>query len=66
VLGVIEGEILVRVVADHFVAGIVMEQLTHSRRCIAAAPILKWAIGCHDYDLRPIFKRNGWKASILG
>lgn len=58
-------EVLVRVVSDYFVAGIVLEQLEHSRRCIAAAPIIKWATGCHDYDLRPIFKRNGWTATVV-
>lgn len=53
---------LVRVVAPHFVAGIIIQ----SGQCIQAAPILKWAIGKNRDTLRAYFSKQGWKASIVG
>lgn len=49
---------LVRVVAPHFVAGFVMD----GDRCVEAAPILRWAIGKTDKELRAYFAAKGWKA----
>ena len=56
-----ENLILVRVVAPHFVAGLVIE----NDRCIQTAPILSWAIGQMADDLRRYFEAKGWKASII-
>lgn len=52
-------EILVRVVAPHFCAGLVIVK----GRCIEAAPILKWAIGKSAAELSAYFKSKGWPAS---
>lgn len=52
---------LVRVVAPHFVAGLVMDGAI----CRHSAPILKWAIGKNREELRAYFTRKGWKASVI-
>ena len=52
---------LVRVVAPHFVAGMVMS----GDVCSEAAPILKWAIGKRRDFLRTYFARKSWKASVV-
>jgi hypothetical protein len=57
------GNKLVRVVAPHFVAGIVFDRLDH--RAVDAAPILLWAIDKHEDVLRAYFRRKGWKATIV-
>lgn len=54
-------EILVRVEAKHFVAGLIME----GDVCVHAAPILKKSIGKRRDELRALFKRMGWKATVL-
>lgn len=56
---------LVRVIAPHFVAGIVFQYTFKGYECIRAAPILKYCLGkswpwCQQY-----FARKGWKASIV-
>lgn len=54
-------QLLARVVAPHFVAGIIIQ----GSRCVEAAPVLAWIVG-HDRDwLRIQFSRRGWKASIV-
>lgn len=53
---------LVRVVAPHFVAGIV----TDDDLCLEAAPILRWAIGRDNESLRSYFDRKGWQYSACG
>lgn len=52
---------LVRVVAPHFVAGIIMRD----GRCIQAAPILKWCRGACRATLAAEFQRKGWVATVL-
>ena len=52
---------LVRVVAPHFVAGLVLTDDT----CTDAAPIMRWAIGKHRAFLSEYFRRKGWKAAII-
>lgn len=52
---------LVRVVAPHFVAGLIMRDGKASE----SAPILRWAIGKDADFLRTYFKRKGWRASIV-
>jgi hypothetical protein len=52
---------LVRVVAPHFVAGMLVD----GDRVVRAAPILKWAIGKNRDFLRTYFRNKGWKATIL-
>lgn len=52
---------LVRIVAPHFVAGLIMEQDV----CVQAAPILAWAIGKGTVELRQYFRRKGWRASVI-
>lgn len=42
----------------HFCASVVLEH----GRCIAAAPILKWAVGKTDVYLRRYFEQKGWRA----
>lgn len=54
-------ESLARIVAPHFVAGIIMS----GDRCIRAAPILAWATGRDAAYLRAYFHDKGWEASIL-
>ena len=53
---------LVRVVAPHFVAGLVIDG---DGRCVGAAPILKWAIGKTRGELSRYFRARGWEASII-
>lgn len=55
------GETLVRVVAPHFVAGLIIVD----GWCTEAAPKLKWAIGKDRDGLRAYFARKGWKATVL-
>lgn len=52
---------LVRVVAPHFVAGLVMDGDT----CTDAAPILRWAVGKQRAFLSEYFRRKGWRAAIV-
>lgn len=54
---------LVRVVASHFVAGLLMDG---QERCWRAAPILQWAVGLDRPALRDEFRRRGLRASIVG
>jgi len=54
-------EILVRIVAPHFVAGLVIRD----DKCVEAAPILAWAVGKRRRQLSDYFKRRGWKAAIV-
>jgi len=49
---------LIRIVAPHFVAGLVLDS---AGRVVEAAPILKWTMGKRFADdLIPYFKRRGW------
>ena len=53
--------LLIRVVAPHFVAGLVLDDEV----CREAPPILKWTI-CKDREfLRGYFARKGWKATVI-
>jgi len=52
-------ETIVHVVAPHFCAGVVLRD----GRCIAAAPIIKWALGKTTQQLSASFKKNGWRAT---
>jgi hypothetical protein len=54
-------KICVRVVAPHFVAGLIVE----GGFCTDAAPILGWCVGKEAPHLSAYFRRKGWKASIL-
>lgn len=54
-------EQLARVEAPHFVAGLILRD----GRCSRAAPILKWAIGKTQDELRTYFAQKGWKATIV-
>lgn len=49
---------LVRVVAPHFVAGILID--VDTRQVVAAAPILHWAVGRQLDWLLGYFVRKGW------
>lgn len=51
--------VLVRVVAPHFVAGIIVD----GGACVHAAPILHWAVGRKQDELRAYFARKGWTAT---
>lgn len=53
---------LVRVVAPHFVAGLIIGR---NERCTEAAPILNWAINKSRSELQSYFARKGWKASVI-
>lgn len=60
---------LVRVVAPHFVAGLVFardHEEPYVHVCTEAAPILRWCIGRNAPELRTYFVGKGWKASRLG
>jgi hypothetical protein len=54
---------LVRVVAPHFVAGLIVDRDT--RRAIFAAPILRYLIGRTEDELRKVFRVCGWRATIV-
>lgn len=56
------GQQLVRVVAPHFVAGLVIDA---AGRRISGAPILGWAIGKERAELSSYFRGRGWRASII-
>lgn len=51
-------EVLVRVVAPHFVAGFV----TTKEKVVRAAPILAWTVGRPPAWVASRFRRNGWDA----
>lgn len=53
---------LVRIVAPHFVAGLIVD--AHGRVC-HAAPILRRFIGRDYQGLLPTFARNGWAIEAL-
>lgn len=55
-----DADVLVRVEAPTFVAGLVVRD----DRCVAATPVLAWAIGATRDALRGQFQRRGWKATI--
>lgn len=48
---------LVRVVAPHFVAGLMM----HRDRCVQAAPILRWAERKPWYQIKQYLERRRWE-----
>lgn len=52
---------LVRVVAPHFVAGIEFA----NGKCTETAPILAWAKGKSEHEMREYFKRKNWRASVI-
>ena len=53
---------LVRVMAPHFVAGIVLID----GRCVRAAPILRWCIGRTEDQLRKLFARKpDWRVTVV-
>jgi hypothetical protein len=54
-------ERLARIEAPHFVAYLV----TVNGRCTEAAPILGWAIGKTESELRAYFARKNWKAIVV-
>lgn len=49
-------DILVRIVAPHFCAGIILR----AGVCIGAAPILKWALGQSAPQLEAYCRRKRW------
>ena len=58
-----EGEILVRVLSDHFDAFIVVVDDT----CVEAAPIVKRALlGRSSAEVRAVCTKRGWRATIIG
>ncbi|CAH2606253.1 conserved protein of unknown function (plasmid) [Rhodovastum atsumiense] len=57
------GNVLVRVDATHFCAGLIIDRL--DQRAIIAAPILAWTIGRHRTELSNYFRRKGWRATIV-
>jgi len=52
---------LVRVVAPHFVAGLVLS----GDVCVRSAPILGWCTGRHRDELRTYFRKRGWAGTVL-
>ncbi len=52
---------LVRVVAPHFVAGLVVED----GKVTEAAPILRYTLGWPQQKASRYFRSKGWKAHIL-
>lgn len=55
-------ERLYRVVAPHFVAGLVVGA---DVVCVGAAPILRWAVGKPLGSLAVYFRRKGWALERL-
>ncbi len=55
---------LLRIVAPHYVAGAVFD--TTSRRCVRAAPIIKWMIGQGPEQVLQYLKRKGFTWQWLG
>ncbi len=56
------GELLIRVEAPHFTAGLVLNK---AGVCIHAAPILNWCIGRPREYLRLHFARCTWRATVV-
>lgn len=56
-----EAEVLVRVQAPHFTAGLTLA----GGICVTAAPILAWCKGKSADYLRAYFKKKDWKAHIV-
>lgn len=54
-------ELLVRVAAPHFVAGLIVD----NGICTQAAPILRWCVGRARDHLRQAFARRGWHATVV-
>jgi hypothetical protein len=54
-------ETLVRVVAPHFVAGLIVRD----GYCIRAAPILRRMIGWSSDQIREYFRQKGWRATVV-
>jgi hypothetical protein len=57
-----EGD-LVRVVAKHFTAGLILDSV--GVYVVRAAPILRWIVGHRRDYLTVVFKEKGWKATII-
>lgn len=53
---------LMRVVAPHFVAGLVLDS---GGRCVETAPILAASIGKSEAELRAYFARRGWQVELV-
>lgn len=57
---------LVRVVAPHFVAGMLVERGDDGvERITHAAPILRWAVGKSRQSMQVYFALRGWRASVV-
>jgi hypothetical protein len=61
---------LVRVVAPHFVAGLIIETIVDTDGvergvCTRAAPILSWCVWRDADYLSRYFTRKGWRASVV-
>lgn len=52
---------LIRVVAPHFVAGLVM----NGDWCVQNAPILAWTRGRYRTWLRAQFEQRSWRATVI-
>jgi hypothetical protein len=55
-------EVMWQVTAPHFCAGLVLQR----RICVAAAPVLKWAIGSGQMALEGYFGRRRWQWRAVG
>ncbi len=56
---------LVRVVAPHFVAGLVLDMHSAKERVIRAAPILRWTEGSLWSSVTGHFVRRGWTWQLV-
>jgi hypothetical protein len=54
---------LLRIVAPHFVAGVVVDEST--RMIITAAPILRWSLGKHAGFLVKYCKKKNWSIEVV-
>lgn len=58
-----EGEICYRIIAPHFIAGLVIDPKTH--RVFFTAPILAWALGKTDAEVLSYFRRKRYKVQRI-
>jgi hypothetical protein len=53
---------LVQIQAEHFCAGLVLE----NEICVDAAPIIKYMLGWNRERIRNYCRKKGWRAIVVG
>ena len=58
-------DVLIRVVAPHFVAGLVFESDARGARCTEAAPILRWCRGRTRASVEGYLRLKKWSWEVV-